>query len=50
MKNALDAMEKSNGKILFNIVNTKDEVQIDVTDNGKGIDKKSGRCLQTRLL
>ena len=40
MKNALDAMEKSNGKILFNIVNTKDEVQIDVTDNGKGIDNK----------
>ncbi|HMS32863.1 MAG TPA: HAMP domain-containing sensor histidine kinase [Ignavibacteria bacterium] len=40
MKNALDAMEKTNGKILFNIVNTKDEVQIDVTDNGKGIDNK----------
>lgn len=40
MKNALDAMEKTNGKIQFNIVNTKDEVQIDVTDNGKGIDNK----------
>lgn len=40
MKNALDAMEKTNGKIQFNIVNSKDEVQIDVTDNGKGIDNK----------
>ena len=40
LKNALDAMEKTNGKIIFNIANSKDEVQIDVTDNGKGIDNK----------
>ena len=40
LKNALDAMEKTNGKIVFNITNSNDEVQIDVTDNGKGIDAK----------
>ena len=40
LKNALDAMEKTNGKIVFNISNSNDEVQIDVTDNGKGIDTK----------
>ncbi len=40
MKNALDAMEKTNGKIIFNIHNTNGEVMIDVTDNGKGIDTK----------
>lgn len=40
LKNALDAMEKTNGKIVFNITNSNDEVQIDVTDNGKGIDTR----------
>lgn len=40
MKNALDAMEKSTGKIVFNISNSNGEVLIDVTDNGKGIDTK----------
>ncbi|MEO8210249.1 MAG: HAMP domain-containing sensor histidine kinase, partial [bacterium] len=40
MKNALDAMEKPDGKILFNISNSNGEVLIDVSDNGKGIDTK----------
>lgn len=40
MKNALDAMEKTNGKIVFNISNQNGELFIDVTDNGKGIDTK----------
>ncbi len=40
LKNALDAMEKSNGKIVFNILNSKEDIVIDVTDNGKGIDPK----------
>ncbi|MDQ3021299.1 MAG: HAMP domain-containing histidine kinase [Bacteroidota bacterium] len=40
MKNALDAMEKPEGKILFNISNSNGEVLIDVSDNGKGIDTK----------
>jgi signal transduction histidine kinase len=40
MKNALDAMEKTNGKIIFDISNFNGEVLIDVTDNGKGIDPK----------
>lgn len=40
LKNALDAMEKSNGKIIFNISDSNGEVLIDVSDNGKGIDTK----------
>ncbi|MEO8664248.1 MAG: HAMP domain-containing sensor histidine kinase [Ignavibacteria bacterium] len=40
LKNALDAMEKTNGKILFNISNSNGEVLIDVSDDGKGIDTK----------
>ncbi|MBK8549942.1 MAG: HAMP domain-containing histidine kinase [Ignavibacteria bacterium] len=40
LKNALDAMEKTNGKIVFNILNSKEEIVIDVTDDGKGIDPK----------
>lgn len=40
MKNALDAMNKSSGRIIFNISDTDDEVNIDVSDNGKGIDSK----------
>ncbi len=40
MKNALDAMEKTNGKIIFNISNSNGELFIDVSDNGKGIDTK----------
>lgn len=40
MKNALDAMERANGKIIFNISESGQEVYIDITDNGKGIDSK----------
>jgi len=40
LKNAIDAMEKSSGKIIFNISNVNGEVLIDVSDNGKGIDTK----------
>ncbi|MDZ4713048.1 MAG: HAMP domain-containing sensor histidine kinase [bacterium] len=40
LKNAIDAMEKSHGKIIFNITNSNEELFIDVTDNGKGIDTK----------
>lgn len=40
LKNAIDAMERSSGEILFNISNVNDEVLIDVSDNGKGIDTK----------
>lgn len=40
IKNALDAMEKSNGKIVIDISENSSEVFIDITDNGKGIDMK----------
>jgi hypothetical protein len=40
LKNGLDAIDKSNGTIDFRIMDKGKEVIIDVTDNGKGIDKK----------
>jgi signal transduction histidine kinase len=40
MKNALDAMEGSAGKITFTITQTGRRTIIDVTDTGKGIDPK----------
>ncbi|MBS1552147.1 MAG: HAMP domain-containing histidine kinase [Bacteroidetes bacterium] len=40
MKNALDAMNKKSGRIIFDISDTEEEVNIDVSDNGKGIDSK----------
>lgn len=40
MKNAIDAMERKEGKIVFNITGSNGEVLIDVTDDGKGIDSK----------
>jgi hypothetical protein len=40
LKNALDAVDKSTGTIDFKIFDKGKEVVIDVTDNGKGIDKK----------
>ena len=40
MKNSIDAMERKDGKILFNISGANGEVNIDVSDNGKGIDPK----------
>jgi len=40
LKNALDAIDKNTGSIDFRISDRGKEVIIDVTDNGKGIDKK----------
>jgi signal transduction histidine kinase len=40
MKNAIDAMERKEGRIVFNITGSNGEVLIDVTDDGKGIDSK----------
>lgn len=40
LKNALDAIDKTSGTINFSITEKEKEVVIDVTDNGKGIDKK----------
>lgn len=40
MKNSLDAMDRKDGKIIFDISGANGEVQIDVSDNGKGIDPK----------
>lgn len=40
MKNALDAMEGSTGKISFAILQSGGRTTIDVTDTGKGIDPK----------
>jgi anti-sigma regulatory factor (Ser/Thr protein kinase) len=38
VKNALDAIENENGKIAIEIVDGKKGVEIEVSDNGKGID------------
>jgi signal transduction histidine kinase len=40
MKNALDAMEGSSGRISFAIMRAAGKTLIDVTDTGKGIDPK----------
>ena len=40
LKNALDAMDKPQGKIVFDVQDRPAEVIIDVSDNGKGIDKQ----------
>jgi signal transduction histidine kinase len=39
MKNALDAIDKDHGLIKFDIIEKDREILIDVTDNGKGIEK-----------
>ena len=39
-KNALDAIEHKHGRITFNITDTPKSIDIEVTDNGKGIDRK----------
>lgn len=39
-KNALDAIEKHSGIILINISSKDNDIIIDVSDNGKGIDKR----------
>lgn len=41
MKNSLDAMNKPTGIIKFNISKNGNEICIDVSDNGKGIDMKN---------
>jgi len=38
IKNSLDAIENKNGLIRINIIDNKNNVEIEVSDNGKGID------------
>jgi len=40
VKNALDAIDHKLGKIAINVKDHRSRVEIDVTDNGKGIDLK----------
>lgn len=40
LKNSLDAIDKATGVISFKVLNRDKEILIDVTDNGRGIDKK----------
>ncbi len=40
LKNALDAMDKPHGKIVFDVCTKPSEIIIDISDNGKGIDKQ----------
>ncbi len=40
VKNALDAIDNENGKIVFRIIDSRNKIEIEVTDNGKGIEMK----------
>ncbi len=40
VKNALDAIDSKQGKISINVFENKSTVEVDVSDNGKGIDMK----------
>ncbi len=40
VKNALDAIDHSSGRILISIADVKNKIEIEVKDNGKGIDLK----------
>ncbi|MDP2303516.1 MAG: HAMP domain-containing sensor histidine kinase [Ignavibacteria bacterium] len=40
IKNALDAIDQENGKISILIKENRNKIEIDITDNGKGIDIK----------
>lgn len=40
VKNALDAIDHENGKISFTVKNLKNKIDIEVFDNGKGIEMK----------
>lgn len=40
VKNALDAIDNENGKIVFRILDSRNKIEIEVTDNGKGIEMK----------
>jgi len=41
IKNALDAIEHKKGKITFTIHSNKNNIEIDVSDNGKGIEHRN---------
>lgn len=41
IKNALDAIENKNGEVKFLITSHKENIEIEVTDNGKGIEYKN---------
>ena len=43
IKNAIDAIEKNNGKIFININKNKNNIIIDFIDNGKGINRRNKR-------
>ena len=43
IKNALDAIENKNGKISITVSTNQSKVEIDVSDNGKGIEMKRRR-------
>ncbi|MEW6004761.1 MAG: HAMP domain-containing sensor histidine kinase [Stygiobacter sp.] len=38
IKNSLDAIENKNGLILFEVFNYKNKIEIEISDNGKGIE------------
>ncbi|MCX7834299.1 MAG: HAMP domain-containing histidine kinase [Ignavibacteria bacterium] len=40
LKNSVDAIDKTSGKIIFNIYKKEKDIIIDIKDNGKGIDIK----------
>ncbi len=40
IKNALDAIETQNGRINFKIIENRNKIEIEVSDNGKGIESK----------
>jgi signal transduction histidine kinase len=40
VKNSLDAIENKEGEIVIDIKDSRNRIEIDVTDNGKGIDLK----------
>ena len=41
IKNALDAIENKEGKINFEVISNKKNIEIDIKDNGKGIEYKN---------
>jgi signal transduction histidine kinase len=41
IKNSLDAIENKEGRIEIEVLKTKNGIEIEVTDNGKGIEQKS---------
>lgn len=40
IKNALDAIENKEGKITFKVEHNRNKIEIEITDNGKGIEHK----------